>query len=560
MSYRDATDADALLLVDRLTRALLTRGVARADARDTPLSDSLHAVKEYFAGVRSARANQWVAAGRHYSRALTIDSSFAFAALKQWESVLHGSAFPRAPGPRDDSADFNLAWSLRDRLSMSHRLYLQALGQSFLHSDVVSQTAASEAAARAAPDDARVWTWWAGFLADGASWTVPNWRQRAIAVVDSAIALDSTDVTPVRLRLRLALHVRSVSEIREYLALLERLGSESDAVEGARWAAAQVLNDSIALQEIRTRLTNLSPQSVGTMANLALAEGLPLADVQQALELRRTNAVKSTEFSVRDAWLLFHVFAARGRVREALALADSAMHLLNRAVFFGEQIVRQAVLEPGLGYESAAAEIAPRLADSVGGVLESSYQVNERSVYCTVNAFLLLRGDTGRARAAIHRLRSIADSSPVFALRKTRGGTCPDLLQGLMDVTRSPNQQSTSLRRLDSLVTRGLFWDRIYPTATVLLARLQESQGRYDAALATSAKRTRRSLDYMVAIWPAALRMEGRLAAARGDTAGAIRAYTHYLTLRDKPDPGPMANEVADVRAHLAQLRRAASR
>lgn len=52
------------------------------------------------------------------------------------------------------------------------------------------------------------------------------------------------------------------------------------------------------------------------------------------------------------------------------------------------------------------------------------------------------------------------------------------------------------------------------------------------------------------------LREEGRLAAMAGDAAGAIRAYRHYLTLRDQPDPGAMTDEVSRVRAHLAALTR----
>ena len=53
---------------------------------------------------------------------------------------------------------------------------------------------------------------------------------------------------------------------------------------------------------------------------------------------------------------------------------------------------------------------------------------------------------------------------------------------------------------------------------------------------------------------PAYLWEEGRLAALTGDTAGAIRAYHDYLTLRDQPDPGPMEDEVRQVKAHLAEL------
>jgi hypothetical protein len=55
-------------------------------------------------------------------------------------------------------------------------------------------------------------------------------------------------------------------------------------------------------------------------------------------------------------------------------------------------------------------------------------------------------------------------------------------------------------------------------------------------------------------IEPAYLSAEGRLAVISGDTAGAIDAYTHFLTIRDRPDPGPIEEEVRRVRDHLARL------
>jgi hypothetical protein len=49
------------------------------------------------------------------------------------------------------------------------------------------------------------------------------------------------------------------------------------------------------------------------------------------------------------------------------------------------------------------------------------------------------------------------------------------------------------------------------------------------------------------------LREEGRLAAATGDRAGAVRAYRHFLLLRADPEPSLRA-EAADARAALARL------
>lgn len=50
------------------------------------------------------------------------------------------------------------------------------------------------------------------------------------------------------------------------------------------------------------------------------------------------------------------------------------------------------------------------------------------------------------------------------------------------------------------------------------------------------------------------LREEGRLAAATGDTAGAVQAYEHYLALRDDPEP-PWRAQRDSVQAELATLR-----
>ena len=49
------------------------------------------------------------------------------------------------------------------------------------------------------------------------------------------------------------------------------------------------------------------------------------------------------------------------------------------------------------------------------------------------------------------------------------------------------------------------------------------------------------------------LHEEGRLAALTGDTAGAVRAYQHYLWLRTDPEP-ELKPEVDSVRAVLARL------
>ena len=68
--------------------------------------------------------------------------------------------------------------------------------------------------------------------------------------------------------------------------------------------------------------------------------------------------------------------------------------------------------------------------------------------------------------------------------------------------------------------------------ANLVIARVAEAQG--DLHLALRAVRRRAGRYNMLPTWYLStfLREEGRLAALTGDTAGAIRAYQHYLALR----------------------------
>jgi hypothetical protein len=90
--------------------------------------------------------------------------------------------------------------------------------------------------------------------------------------------------------------------------------------------------------------------------------------------------------------------------------------------------------------------------------------------------------------------------------------------------------------------------------ANLVLARWYADRGEFPRGLAAARRLGYHPNASYAALRPAYLLEEGRLAALVGDTAGAIRAYQHYLRLRDQPDPGPMREQVDGVRAHLAEL------
>ncbi len=130
---------------------------------------------------------------------------------------------------------------------------------------------------------------------------------------------------------------------------------------------------------------------------------------------------------------------------------------------------------------------------------------------------------------------------------------CTSVLSALVAAETGGAALTTAIAELDSVIRTGLAQTRnLEAEAILVLAQLQANQGRTAEALATVRRR---------AYWwsgdlqllPNYLRTEGTLAAEVGDTAGAIRAYQHYLTLRSDPDPRLRA-ETDEVRAELARL------
>jgi hypothetical protein len=90
------------------------------------------------------------------------------------------------------------------------------------------------------------------------------------------------------------------------------------------------------------------------------------------------------------------------------------------------------------------------------------------------------------------------------------------------------------------------------PYTDIALARAYEESGDEAAALRV----IRRGVWYFPPrLLSTQLREEGRLAARLGDSAGAIRAWEHYLALRSNPEP-PLIAERDSIRAEVNRLKR----
>ena len=180
---------------------------------------------------------------------------------------------------------------------------------------------------------------------------------------------------------------------------------------------------------------------------------------------------------------------------------------------------------------------------------------------CFAELWRAFRGDTTRAQSTARQLREMFRryQTPMLAARVGPLDVCPMLLEAAVEQSRPRHSAAPALTRLDSLMRLGTGRDLTGAIANLMIATWLEARGNYVGALAAVRRRNDGGV-YHILTTPAYLRTEGRLAALLGDTAGAVRAYTHYLTIRDQPDPGPMEDEVRSVRTHLAQLTGDASR
>jgi predicted negative regulator of RcsB-dependent stress response len=86
----------------------------------------------------------------------------------------------------------------------------------------------------------------------------------------------------------------------------------------------------------------------------------------------------------------------------------------------------------------------------------------------------------------------------------------------------------------------------------LILTRLWEAQGNLQRALA-AVRRFEYDDPVGASYLATRLRTEGRIAAVAGDRDAAVRAYTQYLKLVNRPEPR-VQPIVAEVREELAQL------
>jgi len=208
------------------------------------------------------------------------------------------------------------------------------------------------------------------------------------------------------------------------------------------------------------------------------------------------------------------------------------------------------------GADTSAAILGARQLVRYAGPSAASGEAaqNQLQSVCALATWRLARGDNRDAEAAIRRLRGtvvtgLATGDSIAVGQYT--ALCAALLEASRaEALHLPNARAaleladTAARTYDVGASLG---------ANLVVARIAEAQGNLPLAL-KAVRRRAGSYDLLPTYYLSTfLHEEGRLAALSGDTAGAVRAYQHYLALR--PDPEPQVKpEVEGVREELARL------
>lgn len=531
--------ADSLqALLDQLTREVLARQAGVGDEGASALSSSLEAIRAYVDGQSAYRSGRFEEAARHFTRATEIDSSFVLAAFGAVNALIW---IEDTQSPRLLSATL-LAWDGLDRLPARDRPLLTTLAA---EADLIPTSRAElvellEDAVTRFPDQAESWYWlgdayfhWGDRLGVDAPFL------RAYTDLQRAYSLDSTFAVPLIHLVELATFRQDASSRQ----LLERyLAADSTSYISAQLSLlVGAVNDDPNLVDEAFRIAAEADDVVfAWTAGLALQFGVAVEQVDRIF-------AASEAFVRTDADRAFLALqrgtsaAIRGRpnqAAEALGRAgeDSDLLLLLHALY--------SDLDDDFVYDAVEREMYRAAALPAETVAERRRQGRAA---CAIGQWKLWHGAT-QVEDEIERLQAGAQAHDVRGYPEA-DPTCLRLLEAMSAVNAGRPDAERLVVRLDSLLLTGPAGQR--EEYNLAASYLLEEVNLPARALAAA---RRRSYDWDAPFFVATyLRQEARLAERTGDREGAIAAYSHYLKLRESPEPQLVARRDS-VQALLARL------
>jgi tetratricopeptide (TPR) repeat protein len=533
--------ADSLaFLIDAITGQLLTIRAGEGARLSSLTSTSLPALRNYLAGQWLYRRGRYRAAGEEHNKALTQDSTFALAAiaLMQASSWYGFQGYYRAA---------DLAWRYRAKLTTRDRALLTAqLGPNYPKPSSLTEEIAAAARYRdIAPDRADSWFHYGDVLMHF-GWLTGNVAAHAQAetVLRQAVTLDSTYSPALEHLVLLTARRGDTAATRRFTEMFLDADSASESAMGVRWRLAAAVGDFKTADSIAA-LPEKPGSSQSIVAWIALEDGIR---VPQSYEVVKRIAEREVREGQEGVYVMLHDAAMMvGRPAEALAFLRK--HESTSGPLPRERIKDALVAEGSIEEaDSAAASLRAQWAKPMPA--SPKELGNWVGTQCLLPLWMTVaHGDTSMARSSVIRLRVVGrDTLPI----SQPAHICAMILDAAYAVKSRAPDARTRVARADSAMRSGP-QSFIQEFGNTVVARLLEEQG--DPAGALSAIRRRY---YFLARKPglgAQLRIEGRLAAAVGDHETAIKAYRHYLALRENAEPA-VARESQAIRTELERLER----
>jgi len=362
------------------------------------------------------------------------------------------------------------------------------------------------------------------------------------------LARDSAFAPALERLIDIAASAGDTTELRRLGRLHMACNPQADETDYIRWRLAGLLADSTQSDSGFRFDDSTSTQALSRVVVVAQLDAIRLADAVAAA--REVQHRATTQLARWGAAELARALALnRGRPNDAPPTPSGPTY--NGPV---PELYRTIEALYWDGDSVEAAILVAKRARYADGPIPMSADPKEPVFMdvCLVGLWRASRNEWGFVRRAVERLgrarsAQLTPSSNYIPI-------CRAILGARELAARNDPAAGVALERLDSIATaRPATNAHIMFAANIMAARLHEAAGDNAAALEAVRRRTR-SLDLGAAVGLSTLlREEGNLAATVGDTRGAIRAYSAYLTLRADAAPA-FADDVADVRRRLMAL------
>lgn len=496
---------------------------------------SVPAVRAYLDGRAEMQRGEWAAAIEDFERALSLDTTFASAALGLREASGYWN------GLRSAYAE-SVAYRNQSRLSPRERsIFLAELGPNYpAWYPPADRLRAWRALAARDHYNADAWTrLGVAYLLLGPRLGIPDAVNEARIALEYAFELDS---------LHGAGSLQYLFDIAAFTGdsvLLERIlkrvavgNTDTATLAWHSWLRAFTRRDSMAIRASRPALKHVRNRDLGTLFNLTLRVGYDVSDATYTQDIV-VNRARTFGEQASAAPMQYTLALNRGRPQTALAAAPRLLPEWRPLSRLALQALSALYLD---GDSAAGVAAATALAREVTRPLaRDAAELRSQMIHvCVSEQWSLAHGDTRSTDTALAKLRT-PEPGANAAIAKFYE-TCAAAIEAWRAVLdHRPNSRMLA-ERLDSLLLTGTPWHWALSEHRVA-ARIWELLGEPSRALVAI---RRRRLD-VTGNLAGDLGEEGRLALQAGDTVGALRAWRHYLALRSDPEVG--------MRAHVDRIR-----